>query len=168
LVGIIFCGIYFLNRLLNFEAMGMLLIGNSYMIGNALGDKKHGDSQHDHTIALAFAVISSILPDIDLRPKIIGLWIMNLFVNVIQGPARAIVADIVPPSKQQLGNAMVSNVMGTFLHPIRILFILSTRIYSFFSILFYETFSYRFDSILTVRSGCHYCKCGRCSIFWKT
>jgi hypothetical protein len=38
---------------------------------------------------------------------------MNLCVNIIQGPARAIVADIVPEEKQQAGNAMVSGVMGT-------------------------------------------------------
>jgi uncharacterized BrkB/YihY/UPF0761 family membrane protein len=37
---------------------------------------------------------------------------MNVFGNVAQGPARAIVADIVPEDKQQAGNAMVSGVMG--------------------------------------------------------
>lgn len=37
---------------------------------------------------------------------------MNLFVNVIQGPARAVVVDLVRPDRQQDGNAMVSGVMG--------------------------------------------------------
>ncbi len=37
---------------------------------------------------------------------------MNVFVNVMQGPCRAIISDIVPDDKQQTGNAMVSNVMG--------------------------------------------------------
>lgn len=38
---------------------------------------------------------------------------MNFCVNIIQGPARAIVADIVAENQQQAGNAMVAGVMGT-------------------------------------------------------
>jgi len=41
-----------------------------------------------------------------------GLALMNLMVNVMQGPARTLVNDVVPEEKLQLGNAMVSTVMG--------------------------------------------------------
>ena len=37
---------------------------------------------------------------------------MNLFTNVIQGPARALVNDVVPEEKLQLGNAIVSAIMA--------------------------------------------------------
>lgn len=43
----------------------------------------------------------------------LGLALMNLMVNVMQGPARTLVNDVVPEEKLQLGNAMVSTVMGT-------------------------------------------------------
>lgn len=38
---------------------------------------------------------------------------MNVAVNIMQGPARALVADVVDAEYQQLGNAMVSCTMGT-------------------------------------------------------
>ena len=41
---------------------------------------------------------------------------MNVAVNVIQGPARALVADLVNIEQQQVGNAMVSNTMGQLPH----------------------------------------------------
>jgi hypothetical protein len=37
---------------------------------------------------------------------------MNFFTNVIQGPARALVNDLVHPSKTQLANAIVSGIEG--------------------------------------------------------
>jgi len=78
--------------------IGMAILGNSVSIGAALGDKKDSESTSDHKIGLIFSVF--------------GLWVLNLFTNVLQGPARAIVADIVPEESQQAGNAMVSGVMG--------------------------------------------------------
>ncbi len=41
---------------------------------------------------------------------------MNVAVNIMQGPARALVADVVDAEYQQLGNAMVSCTMGTQRH----------------------------------------------------
>jgi len=79
-------------------AVGMAVIGNSVSLGELWGDDANSDSTSGHIRALVFAIF--------------GLWLMNLSVNVMQGPSRAIVADIVPPNKQQLGNSMVSNVMG--------------------------------------------------------
>eukprot|EP00727_Mastigamoeba_balamuthi_P010388 m51a1_g5972 putative major facilitator subfamily protein (515) ;mRNA; f:231413-233558 len=81
-----------------FCAAGMALIAASVDLGKLLGDDEKSERPGDHKYAIAFAIT--------------GLWIMNLFVNTIQGPARAIVADIVPADKQQDGNAMVSGVMG--------------------------------------------------------
>jgi len=37
---------------------------------------------------------------------------MNIATNMMQGPARALVSDVVEPEKQQAGNAMVSGTQG--------------------------------------------------------
>ena len=79
-------------------AIGMALIGGSVQIGSWLGDNDESADWHDHMVGI-FCAVS-------------GLWIMNLFVNTIQGPSRAVVLDIVPQDKQQDGNAMASGVMG--------------------------------------------------------
>eukprot|EP01091_Cochliopodium_minus_P016725 TRINITY_DN6349_c0_g1_i1.p1 TRINITY_DN6349_c0_g1~~TRINITY_DN6349_c0_g1_i1.p1 ORF type:complete len:478 (-),score=90.73 TRINITY_DN6349_c0_g1_i1:14-1447(-) len=81
-----------------FCVVGMAMVGNSVLLGNWLGDTPNGETMHDHYRALIFAIA--------------GLWLMNLCVNIIQGPSRAIVADLVSQEEQQTGNAMVSNVMG--------------------------------------------------------
>lgn len=47
-----------------------------------------------------------------IKQQMLGLALMNLMVNVMQGPARTLVNDVVPEEKLQLGNAMVSTVMG--------------------------------------------------------
>lgn len=78
--------------------IGMALIGGSVDIGEWLGDIRSSPDFHDHTWGIVLAIS--------------GLMIMNVFVNTIQGPARAIVLDLVPSDKQQDGNAMVSGVMG--------------------------------------------------------
>ncbi|KAH3744364.1 transporter, major facilitator subfamily protein [Pelomyxa schiedti] len=78
--------------------VGMALIGASVDLGNLCGDDPNGPSTSDHVWGLVFAIT--------------GLWVMNVFVNAVQGPARAIVSDIVDADRQQEGNAMVSGVMG--------------------------------------------------------
>ena len=78
--------------------IGMALIGASVDLGSALGDVRDSLDFHDHSWGIGLAIS--------------GLMIMNVFVNTIQGPARAIVLDLVPAEKQQDGNAMVSGVMG--------------------------------------------------------
>ncbi|ELR25627.1 transporter, major facilitator subfamily protein [Acanthamoeba castellanii str. Neff] len=78
-------------------AAGMAIIGFSAFIGDAIGDSTGDDVGH-HWRALIFAIA--------------GLWIMNVAVNIMQGPARALVADVVDAEYQQLGNAMVSCTMG--------------------------------------------------------
>ena len=78
--------------------VGMLLIAFSVDLGNLFGDKADGLHPGDHVAGIVFAIL--------------GFWIMNLFVNTIQGPARAIVVDLAPADRQQDGNAMASGVMG--------------------------------------------------------
>ena len=78
--------------------IGMLLIAFSVDLGNLFGDEPDSPSSGDHMAGIVLAVL--------------GLWVMNLFVNTIQGPARAIVVDLVPADRQQDGNAMASGVMG--------------------------------------------------------
>ncbi|EME30800.1 sucrose transporter, GPH family isoform 1 [Galdieria sulphuraria] len=43
---------------------------------------------------------------------IIGLWILNIAINVVQGPARAIVADLVNTEQQTKANSILTGVMG--------------------------------------------------------
>jgi len=78
--------------------VGMALIGASVDLGALIGDVRSSPEPGDHTWGIILAIS--------------GLMIMNVFVNMIQGPARAIVVDLVPADKQQDGNAMVSGVMG--------------------------------------------------------
>jgi len=78
--------------------VGMALIGLSVDLGAVFGDNRTSPNSGDHTWGIILAIS--------------GLMIMNVFVNTIQGPARAIVLDLVPSDKQQDGNAMVSGVMG--------------------------------------------------------
>lgn len=103
----LFCS-YCLIRL----AAGMAVIATSALIGRALGDKDDGQSASDHVIAISFAVSLPCLFWHLLTNQIGGLWIMNLFTNVIQGPGRALVNDVVEPDKLQLANAVVSAVMA--------------------------------------------------------
>lgn len=78
--------------------LGMGIIGFSAYFGKWCGDDPDGKSVGDHYRGLIFAIG--------------GLWLMNVAVNVMQGPARALVTDVVDADKQQMGNAMVSNTMG--------------------------------------------------------
>ena len=76
----------------------MLFIAFSVDLGTLLGDDPDGQHPSDHIVGIVFAIL--------------GFWVMNLFVNTIQGPARAIVVDLAPADRQQDGNAMASGVMG--------------------------------------------------------
>ncbi|EGC31816.1 hypothetical protein DICPUDRAFT_57477 [Dictyostelium purpureum] len=77
---------------------GLILIAFSPLIGQALGDKESSELTSDHKIGLIIAIA--------------GFWIMNLSVNVMQGPTRSLVSDLCPMDKQHLGNSMAVNVMG--------------------------------------------------------
>jgi len=98
-----------------FTAVGMALIATSVQLGVLLGDNPEGPDSSDHIIGLAFAIG--------------GLWLMNLFTNVIQGPARALVNDVTnkennegllteselgmtDQDKLQLANAITAGVMA--------------------------------------------------------
>eukprot|EP01100_Stratorugosa_tubuloviscum_P009519 TRINITY_DN3992_c1_g1_i1.p1 TRINITY_DN3992_c1_g1~~TRINITY_DN3992_c1_g1_i1.p1 ORF type:complete len:460 (-),score=220.95 TRINITY_DN3992_c1_g1_i1:171-1550(-) len=78
--------------------IGMLLIAFSVDIGNAIGDIPDGQSPGDHVVGLTLAII--------------GLFVMNAAVNTIQGPNRALVSDVVEPHQLDLGQSMVTCLMG--------------------------------------------------------
>lgn len=44
--------------------------------------------------------------------KIIGFWILDLSNNVVQGPCRALLVDVAPPSQQVLGASFFSLMLG--------------------------------------------------------
>lgn len=81
-----------------FSIIGMFLVGNSVDIGNALGDKADGSQSGDHVIGLSIAITC--------------LWVINISVNAMQGPARALIADLLPQESQQLGNAILTATLG--------------------------------------------------------
>ncbi|KAF2072545.1 hypothetical protein CYY_006142 [Polysphondylium violaceum] len=81
-----------------FCIVGLLSIAFSPQIGVALGDHADGEFASDHKAGLIIAIA--------------GFWIMNLSVNIMQGPTRSLVSDIIEGDKQHLGNSMAVNTMG--------------------------------------------------------
>jgi len=72
------------------------------MIGAVAGDDKpaackRGPSGHKTAIGLGVA----------------SLWLMNVSVNVVMGPARAIINDLVESSYLVTANSIATGVMGT-------------------------------------------------------
>jgi len=80
------------------SVIGMLVISNSVILGQLMGDETSSPDPHKHIAGVTLAIV--------------GLWIINLAANVMQGPGRALIADIIPPESQNLGNAMVVNTMA--------------------------------------------------------
>jgi len=76
----------------------MFLVGNSVQIGIFLGDNDKGEHPMDHKFGLSIAIAF--------------LWVINMSVNAIQGPARALIADLVPADSQQFGNAVMTATTG--------------------------------------------------------
>ena len=77
-----------------FAVIGLLLLGFSAQIGYLT----RIDSEKNHPVGILVAII--------------GLWILNIFLNVGQGPVRAIISDVVPEHQQQLGNAFCALFVG--------------------------------------------------------
>jgi solute carrier family 45, member 1/2/4 len=44
--------------------------------------------------------------------QIIGLYVMNFAINVMQGPGRSLIPDLVPEQQQDFANSMCSFMMG--------------------------------------------------------
>jgi MFS family permease len=81
-----------------FCALGMALIGFCVTLGDSLGDNPLSNEASGHSRAILFAML--------------GFVTMNIFVNVIQGPARVLINDVVPEEKIASGHTMVSTVMA--------------------------------------------------------
>jgi len=62
-------------------------------IGNALGDR-----EHSHPAGITIAIIAMI--------------VLNVAINVVMGPARAIVGDLSQGGREALGNSMISLMIG--------------------------------------------------------
>jgi solute carrier family 45 protein 1/2/4 len=72
-----------------FVIIALILIPNSLDIG-----RWFGDTPGKHPVALVLAVA--------------GFWILDFANNMLQGPCRALVADIAGPEQQELGNSIFS------------------------------------------------------------
>lgn len=75
-------------------AVGMLLVAFSNLLGLACGDDANSTTSAGHGWGIAFAILGFV-------------W-MNICANVVQGPSRALISDMCPPSKQQIGQALVT------------------------------------------------------------
>jgi len=78
--------------------IGMFFVGNSANFGIMLGDDDSGSEPIDHKFGLAIAITF--------------LWVINLSVNAMQGPTRALLADLVPQESLQFGNAILTATNG--------------------------------------------------------
>lgn len=78
--------------------IGMFFVGNSASIGIALGDNDAGTHPMDHKFGLIIAIGF--------------LWVINMSVNAMQGPARALIADLLPSDQLQFGNAVLTATTG--------------------------------------------------------
>ncbi|KYR02270.1 hypothetical protein DLAC_01100 [Tieghemostelium lacteum] len=78
--------------------VSLLLIAFSPELGELMGDNDDGLYASDHKAGIAVAVT--------------GFWIINFAVNVIMGPTRSLISDIVESDKQHFGNSMAVNTMG--------------------------------------------------------
>eukprot|EP00762_Andalucia_godoyi_P003787 ANDGO_08559.mRNA.1 Sucrose transport protein SUC2 len=82
-----------------FIVLALVLIPNAPDLGHLMGDTKHNNPG-----ALVLAVL--------------GFWILDLANNTLQGPCRALLADIARPEQQERGNAVfsvwlaVGNILG--------------------------------------------------------
>ena len=77
-----------------FIVIAQLIIPNALDIGYLFGDKPSGLKPW----AIALVVI--------------GFWILDFSNNMLQGPCRAMMADIAHPSQQEAANAMLSVWLG--------------------------------------------------------
>lgn len=63
-------------------------------------------------LGMLLLVCASSWPGGALLLTILGLYVMNFAINIMQGPARALIADTVPESQQQFANSMATLMMG--------------------------------------------------------
>eukprot|EP00871_Galdieria_phlegrea_P000674 jgi/Galph1/1607/GphlegSOOS_G290.1 len=82
---------------------GMLLLSTADPIGALFGE---GMSCHaptgDNQPVCSITVMLGIL----------GLWLLNIAINILQGPSRAIIADLVNTEQQTVANSVLTAVMG--------------------------------------------------------
>ncbi|KAF3431432.1 hypothetical protein FNV43_RR26163 [Rhamnella rubrinervis] len=87
-------------------SVAVILIGFSADIGYLIGDTKEHCSKFKGTRAKAAVVF------------IIGFWLLDLANNTVQGPARALLADLAGPDQRNTANAVfcswmaVGNILG--------------------------------------------------------
>ena len=84
--------------------IGLLGMAFCQMIGTAVGDDKpgvciDGEGAKRHKVAIGVGVAS--------------LWVMNICVNILMGPARAIINDLVETSYLVTANPIATACMGT-------------------------------------------------------
>jgi solute carrier family 45 protein 1/2/4 len=82
---------------------GMLILSTADPLGSLFGE---GNVCH--------SPVEGIEPHctITVTLGVLGLWILNIAINVVQGPARAIVADLVNTEQQTKANSILTGVMG--------------------------------------------------------
>jgi hypothetical protein len=82
--------------------LGLLGIAFCQLLGKAAGDKISRDcsaGSDGHKVAIGIGIVS--------------LWLMNISVNVLMGPSRAIINDLVEANFLVRANSIATGAMGT-------------------------------------------------------
>jgi solute carrier family 45, member 1/2/4 len=93
----------------------MLMISNASTIGHALGDPVSGQEANECANidpSHPPAPIKHVARPIAIAFFVIGFWILDISNNMMQGPCRALLADIAAPEQQYIGMALVSLWIG--------------------------------------------------------
>jgi len=82
-----------------FIIIGEILVSNAQNFGLMLGDPPKNT---DHPVLQIKGVIFAV----------VGIWILDLSNNLVQGPLRVLLVDIAPPDQQNLGGSLFSGMIG--------------------------------------------------------
>ena len=90
------------------SSLGFLFLGFSTQLGHLMGD-----TEDNHSIAIALSILA--------------IWIININLNVMMGPGRALLGDVVSKDQQQLANGIagfmiaIASFVGNAIGAVRIL-----------------------------------------------
>eukprot|EP01117_Protostelium_nocturnum_P000043 TRINITY_DN10130_c0_g1_i1.p1 TRINITY_DN10130_c0_g1~~TRINITY_DN10130_c0_g1_i1.p1 ORF type:complete len:511 (-),score=163.11 TRINITY_DN10130_c0_g1_i1:106-1638(-) len=80
--------------------VGEILISNAQKLGVALGDEPQSSTTQQVTQVRSIVI------------AMLGIWILDLSNNMMQGPLRALLVDVAPADQQNLGGSLFSGMIG--------------------------------------------------------
>jgi len=98
-----------------FSAVALLLFGNAEQLGKWLGDVSNDVSVNSNRME------KMNVSHYGLFIAVVAFWLLDFSLNAVQGPLRALMADVAPSEQQEQGNAFfalftgVGNLLGNVL-----------------------------------------------------